>query len=99
MISSSAPTCAPSRRPRASASRLRLSHLPQSGLLDRAKDLYCSLPSLGGGVTAGGYAGLGGNVSGELMFDPQSGRIGVSAGLNVGVGVGFSVSGNGTMAA
>jgi RHS repeat-associated protein len=72
---------------------------PQRGLLDRAKELYCSLPSLGGGVTAGGYAGLGGGVSGELMFDPQSGRIGVSAGLNVGVGVGFSVSGNGTMAA
>ncbi|MCW2404397.1 RHS repeat-associated protein [Sphingobium sp. B1D7B] len=71
----------------------------EESLWDKAKELYCSLPSLGGGVTAGGYAGLGGGVSGEIAFDPQSGRIGFSGGLNVGVGVGFSVSGNGTMSA
>lgn len=68
---------------------------PQSGLLDDLKDAYCSLPSFGGGVSAGGYAGLGGGVTGEAAFDPSSGRISLSAGLNVGVGVGFSVAGTG----
>ena len=68
---------------------------PQSGLLDDLKDAYCSLPSFGGGVSGGGYAGLGGGVTGEVAFDPSSGRISLSAGLNVGVGVGFSVAGTG----
>lgn len=79
-------------RPR---SRLRT---PQKGLLDRAKDLYCSLPSVGLSGTAGGYAGLGGGVSFEVGFDPSTGRLGVSAGINVGVGVGFSVNGSGSLA-
>ncbi|RDC58922.1 hypothetical protein HME9302_00098 [Alteripontixanthobacter maritimus] len=68
---------------------------PQNGLLDDLKNAYCSLPSFGGGVSAGGYAGLGGGVTGEAAFDPSSGRISLSAGLNVGVGVGFSVAGTG----
>jgi uncharacterized protein RhaS with RHS repeats len=76
---------------------------PQKGLLDdildTTIDLYCSLPSIGGGVTAGGYAGLGGGVSFDIAFDPQTGRLGISGGLNVGVGVGFSVAGNGTLSA
>lgn len=44
-------------------------------------------------ATAGGYAGLGGGVTGEVAFDPASGRISLSAGLNVGVGLGFSAAG------
>lgn len=66
---------------------------PLLGLLDDLKDAYCSLPSFGGGVSGGGYAGLGGGVTGEVAFDPASGRISLSAGLNVGVGVGFSIAG------
>ena len=65
----------------------------RDGLLDKLKAAYCSLPSFGGGITAGGYAGVGGGVTGEFAFDPISGRIAISAGLNVGVGVGFSVAG------
>jgi len=64
-------------------------------LLDAMKDGYCSLPSFGGGISGGGYAGLGGGVTGEVAFDPASGRISLSAGLNVGVGVGFSIAGTG----
>ncbi|MFN3945462.1 MAG: hypothetical protein ACK4K7_11090 [Allosphingosinicella sp.] len=63
-------------------------------LRDQAKRLYCSLPSFGGGATAGGYAGLGGGVTGEFGFDPSSGRVSLSGGLNVGVGVGFSAAGS-----
>ncbi|WP_129522685.1 hypothetical protein [Pelagerythrobacter rhizovicinus] len=64
----------------------------QSGLLDDLKDAYCSLPSFGGGVTGSGYAGLGGGVTGEIAFDPNTGRISISGGLNVGVGIGFSTA-------
>ncbi|MCF8883933.1 RHS repeat-associated core domain-containing protein, partial [Erythrobacter sp. SN021] len=70
---------------------------PQNdGLLDDLKDAYCSLPSFGGGVTGSGYAGLGGGVTGEIAFDPSTGRISITGGLNVGVGIGFStaVTGN-----
>lgn len=62
---------------------------------EEAGKIYCSLPSLGGGVSGGGYAGFGGGVTGEAVFDPKSGRISFSGGLNVGVGVGFSVAGTG----
>lgn len=72
-----------------------IASLPQKDILDRVTDAWCSLPSFGGGVTGGGYAGLGGGVTGEVAFDPASGRMSLSAGLNVGVGVGFSVAGTG----
>lgn len=66
-------------------------------VFDMVKDFYCSIPSFGGGVTAGGYAGLGGGVAGEFAFDPASGRMSISGGLNVGVGFGFSAAGTGSI--
>ena len=64
---------------------------PQKGLLDRAKDLYCALPSFGVSTSARGYDILGGGFAFDLAFDPQSGRLGFSAGIDVGVGVGGEV--------
>jgi RHS repeat-associated protein len=70
----------------------RLSHAPQKGLLDdildTAIDLYCSLPSLGVSGSGRGYDVLGGGVVFSAGFDPQSGRLGASAGIDVGVGFG-----------
>jgi RHS repeat-associated protein len=60
-------------------------------IVDRAKKLYCSLPSFGLSTSARGYDVLGGGFAFDLAFDPQSGRAGFSAGIDVGVGFGGEV--------
>jgi len=64
---------------------------PIKALLDRAKDLYCSLPSIGFSMSARGYDVLGGGFAFDLAFDPKSGRLGFGGGLDVGVGYGGEV--------
>jgi len=48
----------------------------------------CSLPTVGGGGSIGGYDILGGGVNGGVGFDPKTGRLGVTGGVEVGVGAG-----------
>lgn len=67
--------------------------------IEKAKAIYCSLPALGISGSASGYYGLGGGIAVSLAFDPKSGRLGVSGGLNVGVGIGMSVDGSASMTA
>lgn len=64
----------------------------QKGLIDRAKYLYCSLPAIGGSFSVRGYDVLGGGLATDIAFDPQSGRISFSAGIDVGVGFGGSAT-------
>ena len=59
------------------------------------RSLYCSLPSFGVNASVRGYDGLGGGLSGDITFDPKSGRLGVSGGVDVGVGVGGSANWSG----
>lgn len=67
----------------------------QSGLLDWLKDLYCSLPASGVSLSGRGYDGLGGGGVFDFAFDPQSGRLGGSGGIDVGVGYGGEVKWSG----
>jgi RHS repeat-associated protein len=60
------------------------------------KRKYCSLPSGGLSGSGSGYSGLGGGVTIEVAFDPKSGRVGISGGLNVGAGFGYSTAVSGT---
>jgi RHS repeat-associated protein len=68
---------------------------PQSGLLgdivDTAIDLYCSLPTLGVSASGRGYKLLGGGIVFDAMFDPRTGTLGVTGGIDVGVGLGGEV--------
>jgi RHS repeat-associated protein len=61
-----------------------------TAVVSAVRPYYCSLPSFGRGISASGYEGLGGGVSGEAAFDPQSGRASLSGSISVGVGAGFS---------
>ncbi len=56
--------------------------------LNGLRSVVCRLPTIGVGGSAGGYAGLGGGVTGGVSFDPRNGSIQIGAGVEVGVGVG-----------
>ena len=58
-----------------------------------AKDLYCSLPAFGVNGSLRAYDVLGGGVVTDIAFDPQSGRVGITYGFDVGVGFGGAVAG------
>lgn len=61
------------------------------GFVDKVIILYCNLPNLGSSGSIRAYDGIGGGVAGDVAFGPQSGRIAVSFGIDVGVGFGGSV--------
>jgi RHS repeat-associated protein len=63
---------------------------PQKGLLELAKDAFCSLPTGVYGVAADGHAGLGGSGLVAITVDIPNGRIGVTGQIGVGVGGGAS---------
>jgi RHS repeat-associated protein len=69
---------------------------PQS-ILNQLKKAYCSAPTIGVSGTINGYDVFGGGAAFGFAFDPQTGRLGGSGGLNVGVGVGGSASVSGTV--
>jgi RHS repeat-associated protein len=58
----------------------------EKGLWDKAKDIFCKIPSLGVGGGIDAYAGVGGTVAGGYSLDIRTGQI--SGFFSVGVGVG-----------
>jgi RHS repeat-associated protein len=58
-----------------------------------AKSLYCRLPALGISGSLRAYSGIGGGVTGDIIFDPKTGELGISGGVDVGVGYGYGVEG------
>jgi hypothetical protein len=58
--------------------------------LDAIKSAYCSIPSVGFGVSARAYNGLGGGPVVDVGFDPASGHLTATAGIDVGIGYGVS---------
>jgi RHS repeat-associated protein len=85
-----AATPAPVGRAGGRGGKPKPSNPPKSEILDELKDLYCSLPSVGGSTSIRGYDVAGGGLVGEIAFDPQSGNLRVSAGFDVGLGFGGS---------
>lgn len=57
-------------------------------LKDVAAKVYCSMPAIGFSGTVRGYAVLGGGFAVDIAFDPKTGRLGGSAGIDVGLGYG-----------
>jgi hypothetical protein len=72
-----------------------MSQVPQKSLLDdiidTAIDLYCSLPSIGISTSGRGYDVFGGGIAFDAMFDPKTGNLGATGGIDVGVGFGGEV--------
>lgn len=64
---------------------------PQSGLLDRAKKIFCSIGNIDLGGGADGYAGLGGSVGGSFKLDLTTGQTGIDGYLAAGVGWGVKL--------
>jgi hypothetical protein len=63
---------------------------PKTWLYRQIQALRCSLPSFGFSFSVRGYKGLGGGLVSDIAFDPASGRISGSAGIDVGLGYGGS---------
>lgn len=73
--------------------RIKSYSLPQNGILEQANKVYCSLPSFGLNGSLRAYDVLGGGFVTDIAFDPTSGRLGMTFGVDVGVGFGGAIAG------